>query len=441
MKLHSLLVLLCAYILALLAPVQAHSVTGNKVLVLLDDLAQKATYSRFWQSLTDRDYKLVFKTASEADATLYYFGERLYNHIIHFAPKAEILSQHGGIGNIQLVKFVNDGGNLLVAVDEDASRAVKDLASEFDVEYDHGNNKVFDHNALPHDIIAADDIVAPNTIIESDSVRGPVLYKGIGLFVGPTPLLNRVLTTGPDAFSADSYREGAKHEQIDLVASLQARNSARATFAGSLALFSDELYESSPAKSSKSHEKVSGNAAFISQLVEWTFQEKSVLKLVSHRHHRVNETKQPEWYRVKDHMDYILEVSEYKNRQWAPFKADDIQLEVIMLDPYIRTTMKQLHVEKHHHFGRFMAHVQLPDVYGVFTLRVNYKRAGLSYLLAEDVVAIRPFRHNEYPRFLIAAYPYYASVGSMIVGFLVFSIVWLSTWGTKEITPSKEKTQ
>lgn len=112
-----------------------------------------------------------------------------------------------------------------------------------------------------------------------------------------------------------------------------------------------------------------------------------------------------------------------------------------MLDPYIRTTLKQADVVPEHHYGRFTAHLRLPDVYGVFTLKVNYKRPGLTYLLAEDVVAIRPFRHNEYPRFLSAAYPYYAAVGSMIVGFLVFSAVWLSTWGGEMMKKPKPKAQ
>lgn len=137
---------------------------------------------------------------------------------------------------------------------------------------------------------------------------------------------------------------------------------------------------------------------------------------------------------------YTIEIAEYANDKWVPYKAKDIQLEIIMLDPYIRTTLKQSRVAPEHHYGRFTAHVRLPDVYGVFTFKVNYKRPGLTYLLAEDVVAIKPFRHNEYPRFLSAAYPYYASVGSMIVGFLVFSAVWLSTWGGKDLK-QKQKAQ
>lgn len=44
----------------------------------------------------------------------------------------------------------------------------------------------------------------------------------------------------------------------------------------------------------------SGNAAFVDELVKWTFQEKSVLKVVSHYHHKANETEQQSAYRIKD---------------------------------------------------------------------------------------------------------------------------------------------
>lgn len=40
-------------------------------------------------------------------------------------------------------------------------------------------------------------------------------------------------------------------------------------------------------------------------------------------------------------------------------------------------------------------------------------------------VSIRPFTHNEYERFLVAAYPYYASALSVMVGFLVFCAAFL----------------
>lgn len=112
-----------------------------------------------------------------------------------------------------------------------------------------------------------------------------------------------------------------------------------------------------------------------------------------------------------------------------------------MLDPYVRTTLQEVRVAPEHHYARYKAHIKLPDVYGVFTFKVNYKRPGLTYLNVEDVVAIRPFRHDEYPRFLSAAYPYYVSVASMSIGFLVFSGIWLSTWGTREEAKLKQQSK
>ncbi|KAL0095839.1 Dolichyl-diphosphooligosaccharide--protein glycosyltransferase subunit WBP1 [Phycomyces blakesleeanus] len=435
---------------ALCSVAEAKSVTGDQVLVLLDNLAQKDSYSRLWETLQDRDFKLDFKSAVDGETSLYYFGRPLYQHIIHFAPTTASLSKHKNLGNVELVKFVNGGGNLLVGVSSDASNGVRELASEFDIEFEPAGTRVFDasstnSNANDKDSITTSQVVAPQSIIPKDFSSAPIVYSGVGLTVGSLPLVNRVLSAEDTAFVAERFGKNKPSKNpVDLIGAMQTRNSARATFVGSLDIFSDALFSSPVEKVQKDGDVVkfekSGNEEFVSELTKWTFQEKSVLKVISHHHHKENHTEQPEFYRVKDDMVYTLEISEYENDHWVPFKANDVQLEIIMLDPYIRTTLKQVPVAPEHHYGRFKAHVQLPDVYGVFTFRVNYKRAGLTYLSAEDVVAIRPFRHNEYPRFLTAAYPYYASVGSMIVGFLVFSAVWLSTWGGRNLDVSEKKT-
>ncbi|ORY93370.1 Dolichyl-diphosphooligosaccharide--protein glycosyltransferase subunit WBP1 [Syncephalastrum racemosum] len=419
---------------AVLSTVNAKSVSGNRVLVLLDSIANKDTYSHLWQSLQDREYKITFATEEEQDASaLQRYGEFLYDHVIHFAPESKELSKHKAFGNVELVKFVRNGGNLLVATGENPSNGVRELAGEFDIEFDAAGTRVYN----------GDETTIYTSQAPMQSLESPVLYSGIALYTGKSPLLNRLLLSEPGVISADKPENDQSSEPVELVAAMQTRNSARATFAGSLALFSDDLvdasFEEKRPNGSATRKRTSSNAAFVEDLTKWTFQEKGVLKILSHRHHKVNETEQPKHYRIKDDMVYILEVSEYKDDKWVPFEADDIQLEIIMLDPYIRTTLKQVPVSPEHHYGRFTAHVKLPDVYGVFTFKVNYKRAGLTYLLAEDVVAIRPFRHNEYPRYLSAAYPYYASVGSMIVGFLVFSAVWLSTWGSRNQQAKQQK--
>ena len=35
---------------------------------------------------------------------------------------------------------------------------------------------------------------------------------------------------------------------------------------------------------------------------------------------------------------------------------------------------------------------------------------------------MRPFKHDEYERFIVAAYPYYASIFSAMAGFFLFSL-------------------
>ena len=66
--------------------------------------------------------------------------------------------------------------------------------------------------------------------------------------------------------------------------------------------------------------------------------------------------------------------------------------------------------------------VQAPDSYGVFKFRVLFRRLGYSVLHAETQVSIRPFKHDEYERFIFSAYPYYSSAISAAVAFFVFSV-------------------
>jgi oligosaccharyltransferase complex subunit beta len=99
----------------------------------------------------------------------------------------------------------------------------------------------------------------------------------------------------------------------------------------------------------------------------------------------------------------------------VPFAADDVQLEFRMLDPYIRVNLK------HDPNGRYYTQFKVPDVYGVFTFKIEYTRRGYGFLSSITRTPVRPFRHNEYERFIDSAYPYYASSFSMLAGLFIFS--------------------
>jgi oligosaccharyltransferase complex subunit beta len=99
-----------------------------------------------------------------------------------------------------------------------------------------------------------------------------------------------------------------------------------------------------------------------------------------------------------------------------------------MLDPYIRTNLTAAPTTSAKRAATtFVAEFQLPDVFGVYTLMVRYQRPGYTWIEQRDVVPVRPYHHDEYPRFLSIAYPYYTGAASVMLGFLVFCAVWLYT--------------
>ena len=75
--------------------------------------------------------------------------------------------------------------------------------------------------------------------------------------------------------------------------------------------------------------------------------------------------------------------------------------------------------------GRFEGKFKIPDVYGVFQFKVDYVRPGLTRLYSTTQFSVRPLRHNQYERFIVSAYPYYASSFSMMIGVFIFSLVFL----------------
>ena len=48
-----------------------------------------------------------------------------------------------------------------------------------------------------------------------------------------------------------------------------------------------------------------------------------------------------------------------------------------------------------------------------------------TYIRHSTLASVVPFRHDEYPRFILGAYPFYASTFSVSAAFLVFCALWV----------------
>lgn len=141
----------------------------------------------------------------------------------------------------------------------------------------------------------------------------------------------------------------------------------------------------------------------------------------------------PPLYRVNDEVEFEIDVFEVApDGSRKPAFADGggggdggsaVQLSFVMLDPHVRQPLEPLGN------GTLRLRFTVPDVYGVFKYSLDHAAAGYSYLTLQRVVPVRPFKHDEYDRFLVAAYPYYASALSTMAAFFVAGLAFLYSGG------------
>ena len=227
-------------------------------------------------------------------------------------------------------------------------------------------------------------------------------------------------------------------EAAKLVSAFQSRLNSRVVWAGSLDLFSDAFNTAE-----------TGNEAFLADLTSWTFGGKSIVRVESARHYAGRDTAdkvQKEQYRIGEEMVYELVLSEWSGEKWgapSPAALTDLQLEVTMLDPHLRIPLIASTELSHRSSSSrtYTARFKLPDRHGVFTLLVDHRRQGMSWLESKMQISITPLRHDEYERFFTGAMPYYVTAGSMVVAWLIFSALWLGIKEHDERGKGKKKMQ
>ncbi|EGC29437.1 hypothetical protein DICPUDRAFT_158975 [Dictyostelium purpureum] len=403
-------------------------VGGKRTLVVLENLSQKNLYSTFFKTLEKKGYELDFQPAT-TEVVLEKYGDFNYDHLVLFAPTLESKT----ITSNAVLNFIDGGNNVLIAGSNKISETIRDIAQECGMDIEEDNTLVYDHfnydkSQPDHSLLVADQFIQDSPII-LQGLDKPVIYKGIGHKIRSNPLNFAVLTGSSTAYSGKKTNGASTKlmgKSCGLVSSLQARNNARVTFSGSIELFTDKSFGTTLEKNQ------SGNKEFVENLVSWTFQERGILRSSQLELVKIstesNSTVAPDVFTIKDEVSYSLKVEEYDGvkNEWVPY-VSQIQLEVIMLDPYIRTFIKG------DSKGIYKINIKLPDVYGVFTFEATVQKPGygqLEHIIRKPIV---PFRHDSYERFIPAAFPYYAACFSMIIGTFIFSIIFLFNKDPKHI--------
>lgn len=403
---------------------------GRRTLVLVDSWSLRETHSIFFRMLRDRNFELTFKTADDSSLALIKYGEFLYDHLIIFSPSVEEFG--GSVDIAAITNFIDNGGNVLVAASSSIGDPLREIATECGVEFDEEKTAVIDHlnydisDGGKHTMIVAD----PANLIGAPMIVGkgntaPILFQGVGMTAdSENPLVLNVLHASSTAYSfnpnnkIDEFPHAVGKNTL-LIAALQARNNARVVFVGSLDFFSDQFFTSpvQQANQDKIHKK-SGNQELAANLAEWVLKMRGVLRAGAVTHHIVNNVYPPPAYTILDDVEYSIQIEEFSNGKWQPFKANDVQLEFVRIDPFVCSTL----TEKN---GVFSTRFKLPDVYGVYQFRVDYNRMGFTHLFSLTQVSVRPLEHTQYERFIPSAYPYYVSAFSMMFGVFLLSLVFL----------------
>lgn len=407
---------------------------GKRMLVLLDNYAVRETHSIFFKSLRDRGFQLTFKAADDSDLALTKYSEYLFDHLVLFAPN--VVEFGGNVTSKSIIDFIDDGGNVLVAASSQITEPLKEIAAECGVEFSDENTFVIDRfNSDVNDdgrntlILSETDNLINNQLIVGNAKSGgaPFLFRGVGMTVdAENPLLVEILTASHTAYTYNpdtaitEYPHSVGKSTL-LVAGLQARNNARVVFVGSLDFFSNDFFEASVQKAFGANNKKferSGNEALAVALSQWVFKERGVLRVTKVKHHRVGESQPPAAYTIKQDIVYSIHIEEVVNGKWQAFQNNDVQFEFVRLDPFVRSTLKN-------NKGDFNVQFIVPDVYGIFKFVVDYNRVGYTHLFSSTQVSVRPLQHTEYDRFIPAAFPYYASAFSMMLGVFLFSFIGL----------------
>ncbi|GMK59854.1 hypothetical protein CspeluHIS016_0900710 [Cutaneotrichosporon spelunceum] len=441
MRARSILTTLLSFAAALV-PAAARSATGDRVLVVLGPKIERDHYKGFWSSLEERGYELTF-TAPSDELLLDAFGVPLHDHLIVFAPETQKFGKHV----TPQVLFDAQGTylNTLYVLSPEMSDTQRILLEQYGVEAAPKGYQVRDafSHVGGHEsccvVLPSSSNVAPAPML---SETGSIVFPhGTAFSLSSNPLLIDVLRAPATAYLGDKDGEAPSTkpgdavkfagEGMSAVAALQTRANSRIGFVGSPAMLSDKWW----GKQLDGTE--TGNRAALEGLTRWLFQETGVIRVVSTNHHRVGETQPREAYTKKDEVEYEITVQQYQTRgnlsRWGNWDGA-MQLEFTMLDPHVRTELKPVAVRANG--TTYAATFKAPDRHGVFKFVVNYFRPGWSFLEAADRASVVPLRHDEHPRFVTGAYPFYAGCLSTAAAFLVFTLLWMHL-GEKDRTKKK----
>jgi oligosaccharyltransferase complex subunit beta len=424
----------CALWPLLATPVLAAGPPGSdpRLLVLTESLDAAAAHTRLLDALRARGYHLDVRPAGDASVALRRDGELVYGGLLLLCPTAAAAAVKRSITVADVERFVDAGRSVLVVAAPRFSAFTQAAAQAVGVDLDDSEAVVIDHQR-PFSAAAATDkdrtAAAASSFVRSGGrVNSSFLFGSAAdgsdiVFHGPggqlfadNELVDSVLWGSGSSFvykpaTRVTTNPHASGTATVLAATLSTRVGGRMAYFGSLEALSDQVF----ALADPDHETA------VTAFAAWTFGHSGVLRARNLHYSTDRPGSDENGIRVKDTIDFSVDIEAWDgdSSQWVPYIADDIQLEFVMLNPWVRMRLQHAGPGK----ATYTAKVPVPDQIGVYKFSIAYHRPGVSSIVLEHVVPVRPFLHNEYPRFIPMAYPYYAASFCMLSAVFLLGLV------------------
>lgn len=242
-----------------------------------------------------RGFHTTVQSPKADKLSLFKHGARAYDHVILLPAKSKGLGP--ALTANQFLEFMNNEGNVIIALSSDHATpsSVQSLLLELDIHVPSDKGAlVVDH--FNYDSASAADKHDVLLLPFPNAIRPDVknYFAGEGLIAVPravgqtlgneSPLIQPVLRAPSTAYSYNPKDEAdvvedpfATGEQLNIVSSLQAHNSARLTVIGSTELLQNKWFAEKATLNGQAVK--TANRDFVQKVTAWTFKETGVLKI------------------------------------------------------------------------------------------------------------------------------------------------------------------
>ncbi|KAL8439086.1 hypothetical protein Efla_007773 [Eimeria flavescens] len=269
--------------------------------------------------------------------------------------------------------------------------------------------------------------------------KEPLPTQAFPLLLAPNSSGNSTSSSNSSSSINSSSNSGiSSTSRMAFASALQTRNNSRVLLLSGPAACSSE-FTSLTSVAFGGYELRVANRRFCEEAAAWALNRRGVLRWSNVKHHKVGAAANSRLYTLGSDVQFSVDIHELQNgkprprRWWSPFKRQDVQVEYVMADPFVRVFLQRKEADS----PTFSTQFKAPDRHGIFKFVLQYARVGYSSLFFYSLAPLRTVRSDETERLQPSAAFYYFVAILVLLATVAFTL--LFTYGSDSVSPSAAK--